>query len=232
MILISIFVEGITDVELYKTFFIKCYGFKLLDSEEEDKFRKGLTRKGIDVEKSEFPFPTRRVRLLKNKKQDVYISIQAKGGKVELQKFAFQILDNWDKVYKSKLINFNKVSVNVKSFFVFDEGISPEIVNPDEKYLIVIKQQYLPEDVILDFLEKCKELKHIKDNFEKLMELWKHLQLHSQNDKTRKKRLVNLLKSLFGERCHSHLFEKLIEKCGCDEMRKLLPEEITKVCSV
>jgi len=215
------------------------YKFKLLESKEEQNFIMELERKekGIDRE-SEFPFPIHRVRLLKC--NEIHISIHAKGGKHELEKFASEIL-NTSKYFESKLKSFEKDGIKVKSFFIFDEEIPSDLkkfLKRLKKYLVITYQKYLPEDIILNFIRNCENdrLKLVKANFEKLKELWEGLQPNTPNNRAKIKRLVNLLKSLEGERCYSHLLEKLIDSCDCNNILSFFPRElqefvrIIKVC--
>ncbi|WP_461828533.1 hypothetical protein, partial [Aquifex sp.] len=79
---------------------------------------------------------------------------------------------------------------------------------------------------------KVKSLHKDYENFQKLLDCWNKL---INNEKGRnygkyKKRKVNLLKSIIGEKCHSHLFDILLrnkEEC-CEAIKQYLPEEFTQ----
>ncbi len=235
MKLISIFVEGITDVELYQNFITKCYGFRLSSPKKEESLRTKLSAIGVNLGK-EFPFPTRRVRLLG--KADVYISLQGKGGLENLKRFALTIINSWEEKYKSAFKDLKDKNIYIRSFFIFDEKIPDEVYDSYkceiEFFITLTYQKYLPEDIILELFEKC----NLQDNhtkFLRLLDCWCQInnidKVAIEIEKNRnnyKKQKVNLLKSIVGERCHSHLFDILLgnrEKC-CERMERYLPEEL------
>jgi hypothetical protein len=218
----SIFVEGITDVALYRAFLMYGFSYSTLKEEEEEFVKEDLLKKQIETKL----LPPEQARLLK--KNGHLVIIQAKCNNSELKKFCNEI--------KSAIVRIKRkiesTSFNVKSFFVFDDEL-PEDCNSNEfpEFIEVVHQQ-TPEKVIwalLDqFLEKRGDIKYIFQKVEHCLKI-----IESETKNTLKgnvdKRRINFLKSIVGERCHDHLLRELLK--GTDlafEMAKLLPENIVK----
>jgi len=218
----SIFVEGITDVALYRAFLMYGFSYSILRKEEEEFVKEDLLRKQIKTKL----LPSEPVRFLR--KDDHLVIIQAKSNNIELERFCNEI----KRAIKRIKRKIEGTSFDVKSFFIFDEEI-PEGCSSDEfpEFVEVICQQ-VPEKVIWalvdPFFEKHKDIRSVFQKVEHCLETIESETKSILGGDFNKKR-VNFLKSIFGERCHDHLLEKLLKGTDlANEMLKLLPESVVK----
>lgn len=215
--IVSIFVEGPTDVEIYRTFLSKCLNFYVNNEKEKTTKRFLQVRREIG---SLFPYENVRY-LFKN---NTVVLIQAKLGKDKLKNFAENVLESFEDIKRKIDEVQSSLKIRLKSFIIFDKEI-PKSLRGKEKFisiLTILAQPNLPEEIILNLVKHCPD---ICQRFEKLTICWKDLK--PEGDEFKQK--VNLLKSLIGERCHAHLLEELIKFTqGCDLVKSLLPQSMVK----
>ena len=218
----SIFVEGVTDVALYRAFLMYGFSYSTLKKKEEEFVKEDLLKKQIKTQ----ILPSDQVRFLK--KNDHLVIIQAKSNDNELKKFCNEIKVAVGKIKR----NIENTSFNVKSFFVFDDEVPEDCNSSGFPEFIEVVYQQTPEKVIWalvdQFLEKRKNVRDIFQKVEHCLQI-----IENETENTLKgdvnKRRINFLKSIVGERCHDHLLKELLK--GTDlafEMAKLLPESIVR----
>jgi hypothetical protein len=217
--LVSIFVEGPTDVEIYRIFLRKCYDFCSLSLDKEKEVKKFLRIK-IGIESL---FPHEYVRFLL--KDDILVLLQAKQGKDILKRFTENVVESFKEI-KRKIQNVkNSLNIDLISFIIFDKKVPETLDNfrDPEGNLNILYQQNLPEEIIIELVKNCQ---NIQQMFEELLRCWEKIN-DGKGDENKRK--VNLLKSLIGERCYSHLLEELIDYLkDCNKLKSLLPEIIVK----
>ena len=219
--IVSIFVEGPTDVEIYRTFLRECLNFYVDNKKnKKEKTTKRFLQVKIDIESL---FPYENVRYLF--KNNTVVLIQAKLGEDKLKNFAENVLESFEDIKRKINEVQGSLKIELKSFIIFDKKI-PESLRGKEKFvpiLTILAQPNLPEEIILNLVKHCPD---ICQRFEKLTICWKSLK--SEGDEFKQK--VNLLKSLIGERCHAHLLEELIKFTqGCDLVKSLLPQAVLEI---
>jgi len=215
----SIFVEGITDVALYRAFLIYRFSYSKLTESEEEFVKEDILKRQIKTR----ILPPEPVRFLKKNKH--LVIIQAKYNNNELKKFCNEIKGAIVRI-KRKI---ESTSFNVKSFFVFDDEV-PEDCNPNEfpEFIEVVCQR-TPEEIILSLVDSFLRIRNIENIFQEMMDCFREIENRNPIRGDLNKRKINLLKSIVGERCHDHLLGDLLR--GTDlasEMAELLPESIVR----
>ena len=218
----SIFVEGITDVALYRAFLIYKFSYSRLSEREETFVKEDLLKKQIKTEL----LPCEQVRFLKSSEHIVLI--QAKDGYDRLRKFCEEIrnaLPRIERKIKDSLLD-------VKSFFIFDDEIPDDCNNDYFPKFIDIVSQRMPEEIIWSLIDQFwKKRKDVMQVFQKVEHCLKIIEEETENTigGDVSKRRINFLKSIFGERCHDHLLKELLKGTSlADEMANLLPESVVK----
>jgi len=220
----SIFVEGITDVAIYRNFLIHTCHFSRLTEEDEERLRERLRR----IESSLLPYE--HVKFVK--RENEYVLIKGFGGRGELEKFCSdqKMVPSFVKRKIDEIRDSYKIG-EIRIFIIFDDSIPENCGEEKTLHPIRIVQQRTPEDIIWNlFRELLKTDKGFSDFFSELNPCLKKIEKLGGDIG---KRRVNFLKSIIGERCHEHLLEELLKKFKLSaELKKLLPKEIVEAFRV
>jgi hypothetical protein len=228
----SIFVEGITDVALYRAILRKRFGFSQLTTEEEIDLKDDLLKEAeLSI------LPKEQVRFLKRKEE--LVIIQGKNEYSGLKEFCEWVKDAIPVISRK----IGEYSIDIKAFFIFDNdnGIPAECEGEFPPFLVVTSQQ-LPERIIFSILDLLfnqtgetkgkgrEQIIEIKENFQQIKECFERLKEKNKGWKNLEKREVNLLKSIVGERCHDHLLVELLKLLrkvdSISKIDPLLPPQI------
>ena len=210
--LASIFVEGVTDRVLYKTFFTKVLGYDEVKDDELEILQQEMKFGGELV-------PLKDSIVLHSKTKDSLVVIKNKNGKDELFKFARENV-NAIRPLKRQVkepLKFGNFFVEIKSLFIayiFDRDVDADKLEELRRLYadheeVLIETHTTPEELTLEnfenhFLNEHQDWrKWLNECSEKLKRLFP--------DHPNKRKFV-LIKAMIGERCYYQLFEELFNK--------------------
>jgi len=231
----SIFVEGVTDVALYRAILMERFSFSTLDFEEEEDLKEEFLK-----EKKLSILPINQVRFLK--REEELVLIQGKNGYDRLKGFCKEV-KNAKKRINRKIREFSPI--DIKTFFIFDNDTGvPSECNEELPSFLVVTSQQIPENFIFSILgllfnlsgqmegKKREKIERIKEDFHRLKWCFEEVKKRNWNWKNLEKREINLLKSVIGERCHDHLLQELLRLLkkidAVSEIDYLLPSSIVE----
>ena len=145
--LITVYVEGITDVEIYYSYFRKCVRFKSLEDDEETEFNKFVKR--LELSRG-LLLPREKRRVLKKELGDkcLYVIIQAKNSENQLN----NLIENIDEVGEKKqdlckyFENLENEGTYLKVFIIFAKQTINKNING--KFILMAKIYNYKKDLL------------------------------------------------------------------------------------